>query len=202
MSWKDAGYLLFVHLEECIAASKQSENMRQYNGACNCPAHVIFTASSYNSAAKWVSRFSCLLHWSRCNCCCYGTLQEFRRRIWIIFSKASELFQMVWTEITVPRLTGNQRHRPNATTLQTGTAQNKEEYFRVNVFYPFLDYMLTELNDRWLCHRTTAFSLQCLAPKFTQTSSLIDTQPAIKIYQKVLSGTTFDVEAEFVLWRA
>ena len=53
-----------------------------------------------------------------------------------------------------------------------------------------------------LCHRINAFALQCLVSKFTQTSSLINTQPAIKLYQNVLSGTTFDVEAEFALRQA
>ena len=99
---------------------------------------------------------------------------------------------MVGTEITVPRWTSCK-----CTTLQRGMAQNGEEYFRVNVFYLFLDYMLTELNDRFLRHRTNAFALQCLV-----TSSLIEIQPAIELYQNVLSGTTFDVEAEFTLWRA
>ena len=46
------------------------------------------------------------------------------------------------------------------------------------------------------------FALQCLVPKFTQTSSLIDIQPAIKLHKNVLSGTIFDVEAVFDLWRA
>ena len=41
-----------------------------------------------------------------------------------------------------------------------------------------------------------------LVPKCTHTSSLIDLQPAIKLYQNMLSGTTFDVEAEFALWRS
>ena len=67
---------------------------------------------------------------------------------------------MVGTEITVPRLTENERHRANATTLQPGMAQNGETYFRVNVFYPFLYYILTELNDRFLCHRTNVFALK------------------------------------------
>ena len=62
--------------------------------------------------------------------------------------------------------------------------------------------MLTELNDRFLRHRTNAFALQCLVPKLTQTSSLIDIQPAIKLYHNVLLHTTFDVEAEFALWRS
>ena len=62
--------------------------------------------------------------------------------------------------------------------------------------------MLTELNDRFLCHRTNAFALQCMVQIFTQTSSLVFINPASKLYQNVLSGTTFDVEAEFALRRA
>ena len=45
--------------------------------------------------------------------------------------------------MTAPRLTDNQKHRANATTLQPDMAQNKEAYFQVNAFYPFIDCMLT-----------------------------------------------------------
>ena len=41
----------------------------------------------------------------------------------------SRLFQMVGIEITDPMLTGNRRHRADATTLQPGMAQNAEAYF-------------------------------------------------------------------------
>ena len=66
---------------------------------------------------------------------------------------------------------------------------------------PFVDYLLTELQDRFLWHRSNAFALQCLVPRFSKTLSVKDLQPAINMYQDVLEGTPSDVEAEFVLWR-
>ena len=81
-------------------------------------------------------------------------------------------------------------------------AQNGEAYFRVNVFYPFLDYLLTALTDRFLCHRTNALTMQCLVPKITQTSSLIDIQPAIELYRMYCRAQLLIAEAEFVLWRS
>ena len=74
--------------------------------------------------------------------------------------KAYDLCQMVGTETTIPRLTGNRRHRANATTIQSGMAQNGEACFRVNVLHLFLDYMLTYKQ----IHRTNAFALQFLVP--------------------------------------
>ena len=116
--------------------------------------------------------------------------------------KVSEMCQIVGVDIKVPRLSGNQRHRANATPAVQDNSQIAEAYFRANVFYPFLDFLITELNDRFLCHKTNAFALQCLVPKFTQKSELIDIQPAIALYQNVLSGTASDIEAEFALWRS
>ena len=95
------------------------------------------------------------------------TLQEIRRCILIFFSKASELFQMVGIEITVPRLTDNWTScKCNHSSACHGSKwRSILSSFRVNVFYLFLDYMLTELNDRFLCHRTNEFALQCLVQK-------------------------------------
>jgi len=102
-------------------------------------------------------------------------------------------------------VTGRQRHRANIApeVQQEGENQQtpQEIYYRVNVFNPFVDYLLTELHDRFLCHKSNAFALQCLVPKFSQKSSLTDIQPAIRMYQNVLEGTPSDVEAEFALWR-
>lgn len=133
-----------------------------------------------------------------------------------IFAKASALCSLAGTEITVPRLAGRQQHRSNANVaispsdLQQGEdgepsqqtpVTPQEIYYRVNVFNPFVDYLLTELSDRFLGHRSNAFALQCLVPKFCRSSVLSDVQPAIALYEDVLHGTPSDVEAEFALWQ-
>jgi hypothetical protein len=125
-----------------------------------------------------------------------------------IFCQASALCHMAETEIIVPRIAGHQRHRANAVcaapNLQHADADQQspeETYYRINVFNPFVDYILTELHDRFLCHRSNAFALQCLVPRFTVTASVNDVQPAILMYQNILKGPPSDVKAEFALWR-
>ena len=95
-----------------------------------------------------------------------------------IYCTVSTLCNMAGTEITVPRVTDRQRHRANAICADSdlqqvdGSQQTPQEtYYRINVFNPFVDYLLTELHDRFLCHRSNAFALQCLVPRFSRTSS-------------------------------
>ena len=105
--------------------------MCQYYGACNCPAPLTSQLQSKSldlvaCCAEVDAIVAVMAHYRNSE----DAFGEF-------CSKASELFQMVETEITVPRLTGNQRHRANAITLQPGMAQTGETDFRVNVFHPF-----------------------------------------------------------------
>lgn len=111
-----------------------------------------------------------------------------------IFCKASALCDMAGIQPTIPRLVGRQQHRSNV--LQTSPL----DYYRINVFNPFIDYLLTELSDRFLTHQSNAFTLQCLVPKFCCTCSVADVKPAIAFYQDILEGSPSDVEAEFELW--
>ena len=69
-----------------------------------------------------------------------------------IFCKASVLSEMIGTEVTMPRLAGRQQHRSNV--AQTTPL----EYYRINVFNPFTDYLITELSDRFLSHQ----SVECI----------------------------------------
>jgi hypothetical protein len=113
-----------------------------------------------------------------------------------IFSKASVLCDMAGTEVTIPRLAGRQQHRSNV--AQTSPL----DYYRINVFNPFTDYLLTELSDRFLSHQSNAFTLQCLVPKFCCKCTVSDVKPAITFYQDILEGSPSDVEAEFELWHS
>ena len=126
-----------------------------------------------------------------------------------IFAKCSSLCSMSGTAVTIPRLVGRQQHRCNVVSTlsnlqqgaQVSAAETPEQtYYRINVFNPFVDYLITELSNRFLCHRSNAFTLQCFVPKFCCTSTVADARPAIAMYQQVLEGSPSDVEAEFQLW--
>jgi hypothetical protein len=49
----------------------------------------------------------------------------------------------IGVEPSQPRAVGRQRHRANAPT------QSVEDYYKVNIFYPFVDHIIAQLNDRF-----------------------------------------------------
>lgn len=60
-----------------------------------------------------------------------------------LFNQAEAIANEIGAEITVRRITGRQTNRPN---IQT---QSVEEYYRLSVYNPFLDYMLSEMSSRF-----------------------------------------------------
>ncbi|KAJ3649397.1 hypothetical protein Zmor_021144 [Zophobas morio] len=60
-----------------------------------------------------------------------------------LFNQVEGLANEIGTEITVRRVTNRQTNRPN---IQT---QSVEEYYRVSVYIPFLDYLLKEMSSRF-----------------------------------------------------
>lgn len=60
-----------------------------------------------------------------------------------LFEKAQNLASKVGTELKKPRIAGTQRNRSNVQTDST------EEYFRISVFIPFLDFLISEISIRF-----------------------------------------------------
>ena len=62
--------------------------------------------------------------------------------------------------ITKPRVTANQRHRANA-----GNAdQTSEDYYRINVYYPFIDRVVEEIETRFAFEHKGLLVAQALVP--------------------------------------
>lgn len=59
-------------------------------------------------------------------------------------------------ELKTPRLCGKQRNRSNVETPST------ETYYRINVFIPFLDFFINQLNERFEKHESVFLGFQCL----------------------------------------
>ena len=128
-----------------------------------------------------------------------------------IFSKTERLAKMLDLELKVPRTTSRQLNRCNVvapaateTTLPSTPSAEAENYFRIAVFNPFIDFMLSELNDRFTCHRSNAFTLQVLIPKYTNANGrpAPDLQGIIDVYGTRLPGGESELQAEFLLWQA
>lgn len=61
-----------------------------------------------------------------------------------LYAAATDLAATVESQPTMPRNRGSQRNRPNA------PADNPSEYWRLNMYLPFLDHLIGELNVRLL----------------------------------------------------
>lgn len=76
-----------------------------------------------------------------------------------IFKEVEEIAQLSDIEIKMPRITGRQTQRSNI------LATSAEQYFRLNIFIPYLDSLITSLKSRFSENSSTGFSLSLLHPK-------------------------------------
>lgn len=60
-----------------------------------------------------------------------------------LFNQAEVMANEIGADITVRRIAGRQTNRPNVQT------QSVEEYYRLSVYIPFLDYILSEMSSRF-----------------------------------------------------
>lgn len=89
------------------------------------------------------------------------TLQNIRNE-----SEFSTLFeeakQLSPSDIIVPRVTGRQTKRSNV------PGDSAEVYYRRNIFYPFTEHVITELDARFKPHEETIAGIQLLLPDRTK----------------------------------
>lgn len=76
-------------------------------------------------------------------------------RLW---EKLNNLARENSLELRKPRITSKQMHRPNA----GGVSGSISEYYKINIFYPFVDHVLEELSNRFSCQFEDALSVELL----------------------------------------
>lgn len=101
-----------------------------------------------------------------------------------LYEKALELATDVDVEPTMARNVGQQRNRANA------PAQTVSQFWKVNMYLPFVDHLLTELEDR-LLQSSDRFKAQWLIPANVQQSRLPDEQ-CLEIFEAFSSNLDVD----------
>jgi len=131
----------------------------------------------------------------------YGTLEFAGLRNEDTFSKIYEatiLAQKVGVEIEKKETTRGQNFRANPPT------DSSEDYYRVSVFNPFLDFYASELHDRFLVHRQvlTGFgTLLTFGPDgATAESCEEDFRQTVSFYGDFLEETS-TVVSELKMWK-
>ena len=69
------------------------------------------------------------------------------------------------------------------------------------MFNRFIDFLVTQLPDPFLSHRSNTFHLQMLVPTFSVSHRVADLAPVVAMYSNVFRGSLSDVEQEFKLWQ-
>ena len=116
------------------------------------------------------------------------------RQIWDL---ALQLAQSVDVTITMPRVIGKQVHRSN---VQCTTA---EEYYRLNLYVPFLDHVVTQMTERFSAQFDVIRQLSTLVPGFCGFSAirpcqLSDISDALSFYSSLIDPSR--VQHELQTW--
>lgn len=84
--------------------------------------------------------------------------EQYWNKLW---SSIEAIGKTIDVEIKSPRLAGRQQHRANAS---SGDDQSASDYYRLNVFYPFADHAVNQLDDRFTDRHEQLIAAQCLIP--------------------------------------
>ena len=112
-----------------------------------------------------------------------------------IFEEISSVAQDVGIEIGIPRLAGRQIHRNNV------QVETPEEYYRISIFVPFLDHLITQLSDCFQAQYPVQLQLQELLPQYVSVEESTDRimQAAI-LYEDDLQQSMVVVKAQVQSW--
>ena len=115
-----------------------------------------------------------------------------------VWTDAESLASILDTQIEQPRLAGKQRNRIN---IPIATLDPKA-YFKLAIYIPFLDYLLSELRNRFSFHSELASKLCVLVPEYLTSYTFEDLQPTILHFSRWLPEHSTEVaNAEYLIWK-
>lgn len=118
--------------------------------------------------------------------------EKFRK----IYQDAENTARTFDIDIKIPRLTGRQTYRTNI------PSDSPEQYYRVSVYIPFLEYMISELETRFSKTRHgEILDLYGLIPVNLQNTDKQAIISAAKLYEEDLPGSLLELSGEFELWK-
>lgn len=129
-------------------------------------------------------------------------------------SKIDEKFNALFTETErihetigfyidkLPRLCGRQTNRSNAKP-RASSQITPQTYYRINVFIPFLDTVITQIEKKFITHKNIfrMFHILISSKKiFSSEEEVVALEELIEMYKDDL-GSFVEVKAETELWR-
>ncbi len=111
-----------------------------------------------------------------------------------IWEKCEEMSREAGIELTAPRVCGRQEHRTNVRT------ESAKDHYRVNLFIPFLDHIITALEKRFSQIHQYAVKALLLIPSNLQQMDA-ETMQEIKQYYGAVMPDPAMFEHEMKLWK-
>ena len=108
-----------------------------------------------------------------------------------IYLKAADM--MSPEEISMPGIVKHQTMRSNA------TAESPRNYYLRNLYYPFLDSVILQLDQRFPGHAETVMQLSSLLPVNVVTANFCEVEPAVNLFLPLLQATLIKVKAQLLL---
>jgi len=118
----------------------------------------------------------------------------------MIFDQTKIKAEKMDVEIRIPRITNIQQHRANTIPKHNNTA----EYYRINIFLPYLDYLISELNLRFPKDNNVIISnLRKIIPKYYFEYDTRDEEIlyAAQKYEADLPSSIEVLRGELCLWK-
>ena len=106
--------------------------------------------------------------------------------------------ETIGVQITKPRTTRNQRHRANA----GNDNQTSEDYYRINVYYPFIDRVVEEIETRFAVEHKGLIAAQNLVPVYLNRLTDANVKDLEGFYGKFFTFTEEkSLDTEIVRWK-
>lgn len=121
-----------------------------------------------------------------------------------VFTSVLEIHEKLNLEITRPRVTQRQTHRPNI------SAENNESYFRLNIYIILLDNILQDFQFRFNDESLNTYEFNILFPSIFNSKTEVEITQSIKVVAEYISK--FDhtqnkdmillkLKSEFNIWK-
>ena len=88
-------------------------------------------------------------------------------------------------ELRKPRITSKQMYRPNA----GGISVSVSEYYKINIFFPFINHVLEELSTRFSSQFEDMLSVELLVPENLYKLDSKDENDISSAFSKYLTST-------------
>ena len=112
-----------------------------------------------------------------------------------MFAVCDKMAQDADKPLSKPRVVGRQTLRSNV------EAQNVEEYFRRSIFLPFLDNLISQLEDRFTGRSQDAIKALYLLPKNLGKIDNDIVEKILSCYESDLPSSSVDFKQELRLWQ-